>query len=356
MNENARAIHGQNVDASVTAAVKYGTVLEPASKNASATASLLHLPQNVETDAGKILPGLTLIIPAYNEENAIAHTVTEGIRILDSIAQQWEIIVVSDASTDRTAELARQAGARVLDHPTNMGYGNSIKTGIVAARHRLIAITDADGSYPLEALEELARAATRYDMAVGQRVGKQFYGGCVKNLGRQLQLFLVQFACGLKIPDVNSGLRIFPRHYAMRHFDTICGGFSFTTSITLSMLLTGMKVAYIPIDYKCRIGKSHVRYFRDTLRSLQIIISAILKYNPIKMFLLLTLLPALAALCSLGLGGLAYARGAMTLFLGSMILCAGSAMTACVLLGLGFLSVTVQTKDETSSGWTKETL
>lgn len=233
----------------------------------------------------KRLSGLSLVIPAYNEESAIGDVVSGACNILPLCACLWEVIVVSDCSTDATATVAATAGGRVIEHPLNKGYGNALKTGISNARYDTVAIIDADCSYKLEDILLLIRYAEDFDMVVGERSGMHFSGGTFKKAGRWLQRFLVEFTTGTKIPDVNSGLRIFPREAALGFFDTLCGGFSFTTSITLAMLMCGYTIKFVPVTYIDRIGKSHVNYFRDTLRSMQIITHAILKYNPIKAFL-----------------------------------------------------------------------
>jgi glycosyltransferase involved in cell wall biosynthesis len=287
------------------------------------------------------LPELSLIIPAYNEEAAIGDIVRRAIEVLPRCAAQWEVIVVSDCSTDGTAEIAAAAGARVIEHPLNKGYGNSLKTGITSAAYHTIAIIDADGSYPPEELLRLIPFAGTFDMVVGQRVGSNFRGGPFKRAGRRLQLFLVEFTTGTKVPDVNSGLRLFPRDAALNYFDTLCGGFSFTTSITLTMLARDYTVKFVPISYEPRIGKSHVSYFRDTLRSLQIITHAILKYNPIKAFLPLCFVALAGAVLTGGPAVAALLLGAPlpAAWLGlSAVLCL---LTALVIFALGLVATTI---------------
>ena len=294
--------------------------------------------------ADDYLPGISLVIPAYNEEMAIGDIVRRAMVTLAQCVSNWEVIVVSDCSTDKTSEVAAIAGAVVLEHPMNKGYGTSLKTGIVNAMYDTIAIIDADGSYSPEDLLLLVPLSARFDMVVGQRIGKHYYGGPFKYLGRRLQLFLVEFATGAKVPDVNSGLRVFPRDVSLRYFDTLCDGFSFTTSITLSMMLGGYTISFIPVSYAARIGKSHIHYFRDTVRSLQIIALAILKYNPMKLFLLL----GLVTLVIIGISGV-FALVAvlskatqLSMLLGIVsILCALSAL---ILIGAGLLASLIVVK------------
>jgi len=227
----------------------------------------------------------TVIVPALNEEEGIASTL-DRLRSLDP---RPEIIVVDDGSTDRTKAIASSKGAKVLSHPVPGGYGRSLKDGMQAATYDIIAITDADGTYPVERLPEFVQAlGTGYDMVVGARQGKHYRGSFLKMPARLAFKWLVEFTTGRRIPDVNSGLRVFRRSQCQRFFGDLCNGFSFTTTITLIYHLTGKFVLYQPIDYRARIGSSKVRFVRDSLRTLQYITEVIATYNPLKLFVLLS--------------------------------------------------------------------
>jgi glycosyltransferase involved in cell wall biosynthesis len=241
---------------------------------------------------------LTVIIPALNEAAVIEKTIRGVQKHLKDIPH--EIIVVDDGSRDQTGDIARGAGARVIRHPAPGGYGNALKSGICASRHELLAIIDADGTYPIEKLSELydAVAEEGYHMAVGARQGRYYRGGFFKRPARKIFTFLSEFSSGRKIPDVNSGMRVFRKSEVMYFYDTLCSGFSFTTTITLAYLLKGFFIRYIPIEYYERKGKSKVRHFKDSLGSLQIIVQSIIYYNPLKIFLVLIMLLTLAAILS----------------------------------------------------------
>jgi len=239
--------------------------------------------------------GVSVVIPALDEGRSIRAVLAEVARVLSGAGIGHELLVVDDGSADDTAEAARAAGATVISHPENQGYGRSLKTGIAHARYDLIAITDADGTYPPECLPGLIRLADRYHMVVGQRTGRVYAGGASKRVGRALFRWLAEFAAGRRIPDINSGVRVFRRSEIVPFFPSISTGFSFTTTATLVYLLNGMFVGYVPIAYHSRTGKSKVRYFRDTLRAVQIVVEAILRYNPIKVFLLAAFPFAVAA-------------------------------------------------------------
>lgn len=241
---------------------------------------------------------VSVVVPAWNEGESVAGVVGRLRAVFEKEDIACEIIVVDDGSEDATAAEAARAGAVVVRNPTNKGYGYSLLRGIEIAKHPLIAITDADETYPSEALPEMLRKAETYDMVVGARTGKFYHGTLLKSFSRVMFRMLAEFTTGGSIPDINSGLRVFRRDFVLKHRKSISTGYSFTTTITLIALLEGHHLLYLPIDYHKRVGSSKVRYFRDTLRSLQIITEVILAYNPIKFFLLLALAAVMVGLAA----------------------------------------------------------
>ncbi|HWQ99456.1 MAG TPA: glycosyltransferase family 2 protein [Candidatus Methylomirabilis sp.] len=234
---------------------------------------------------------LSVIIPAYNEEDGIRPTI-ERLRAVASFnAWDMEILVVDDGSGDKTGEVARSAGASVIRNPVNGGYGLSLQRGIRAARHKYVAITDADGTYPVEELPQLvAMMDEGLDMAVGARQGSEYKQSWWKHPARIVFRVIAEFVAGRKIPDINSGLRVMRRSVLLPYLERTCMGFSFTTSITLILMLNGQFVAYRPIPYARRIGNSKIRHFRDTLRTAQIMTSIIAAHNPIKLGIMVDLM------------------------------------------------------------------
>lgn len=277
-------------------------------------------------------PSLSVIIPALNEAGAIRQTIEDIHASLAKIPH--EIIVVNDGSTDSTGDIAKQCGAKVISHPAPGGYGNALKSGICASQYELLAIIDSDGTYPPDMLPTLYAAVAQegFHMAVGARQGKHYHGGALKRPARKIFTALSEFSSGRHIPDVNSGLRVFRKADVMLFYDTLCTGFSFTTTITLAYMLKGYFIKYIPISYYKREGSSKVRHLKDSLGSLQIIVQSILYYNPLKIFLVLLMFLTIGGLGSL----LAYFFDAT---LGLMVLLFTSVFL--LILGLGFLSVVV---------------
>lgn len=237
---------------------------------------------------------ISVVIPAHNEQTAVAATIKTVHKVFSDNGIATEIIVVDDGSGDSTASVAEQEGATVVRHPENLGYGAALKTGIRHASNDWVAITDADGTYPVEEFPRLLEHVPIFDMVVGARTGKHYHGGPVKRVARVFFRWFSQFVTGRRIPDINSGMRVFRRDFVLSEWDYISSGFSFTTTLTLSMMLSGLFVKYVPVRYSDRVGKSHVRYWTDTIRSAQLIVQAGVWYNPIKIALLLCTLSLFA--------------------------------------------------------------
>ena len=276
---------------------------------------------------------ISIIIPALNEAGGIVGTIESLQRTLAAGPEAGaEILVVDDGSSDATGQLAAQAGATVVRHPHNVGYGQALKSGILAARHDTIVIIDADLTYPAESIPELvAEFRQGFDMVVGARTGHHYAGSVFKGPLREVLKFLVEFSAGRSIPDANSGLRVFSRQTIAGYLPHLCNTFSFTTSLTLAYMLTGRFVTYLPIPYHERIGTTKVRLFKDSLRTLQYIVQAIIYYNPLKLFLLLTLITI-----ALSIGG--FVAGAITGLHAPYYIGIGGLLMSIVVFALGLLA------------------
>lgn len=259
-------------------------------------------------------PEITAVIPAYNEENAVIPTINGLREALQASGLKFEIITVDDGSTDGTAAAAEAAGSKVIRHPKNRGYGRALISGIEAAAHEWILIIDADGSYPPAEAGKLLKYIPAYDLVIGARQGKLFWGSYAKAFMRWTYLSLARFVAGEPIPDANSGLRVF-RKSALADIPVLCFGYSFTTTMTLSFLSAGKFVRFEPTEFTDRVGSSKVKPVRDILRTLQIMTQVIIYYNPLKFAAVLALVPPAMMLAALLLPP--FLRPAwITLFLG----------------------------------------
>ena len=208
---------------------------------------------------------ISVILPAYNEEAAVGSQVEAIRRVLSAHGMVNEIIVVDDGSEDQTAEKALQAGARVIRHPENRGYGAAIKTGIIAAKYETIVIMDADGTYPADQIPSLVSKLEAADMVVGARTGKEVQIPWLRRPAKWLLRWLAIHVTGQPIPDLNSGLRAMRRDCVKQYFPILSNRFSFTTTVTLALLADDYRVIYHPINYYQRVGKSKIvpRHFLD---------------------------------------------------------------------------------------------
>jgi len=232
------------------------------------------------------LSPFSVVVPAYNEKQAIRRSIADLQSHLRQLPVDYEIIVVDDGSTDGTSEvLAAMAGVRVVRHEFNRGYGAALKTGIRVARHPLIVITDADGTYPNERIADLLRLASVADMVVGARTGAKVEYSRLRSIPKWFLKRFAEWMARQPIPDINSGLRVFRKDVVTRFLNILPNTFSFTTTITLAMLTNDLVVYYEPIDYHHRIGTSKIKPIRDTLRFIQLILRTGMYFAPLRVFL-----------------------------------------------------------------------
>lgn len=203
---------------------------------------------------------ISIVIPAYNEEAAIKLTLDKLKKVIqDHSGLSFEIIVVNDFSQDQTLEILKQlSGITLINNPYNLGYGASLKRGIKVAKGEWIFIADADGTYPIDCLADFFPYMSDYDMVVGARTNNQ---NSIPFFRRPAKTFLNWFASWLvnfKIPDLNSGMRIFKRDLCLEFWGLYPKRFSFTSTITMAFIKNNYLVKYVPINYYKRVGKSSI--------------------------------------------------------------------------------------------------
>jgi glycosyltransferase involved in cell wall biosynthesis len=231
-----------------------------------------------------VAKALSIVIPAFNEESGVRSVVSELREVLGQHGISGEIIVVDDGSTDATARAAAGAGARVIRHRSNRGYGAALKTGIAAATHDIVAITDADGTYPAEYIPDLLLALERSDMVVGSRTGGSVRIPLIRRPAKWALNRLANYLSNARIPDLNSGLRAFRRDVIMQYFPILPDQFSWTTTITLAMHCDKYAVSYFPINYRARKGRSKIVPW-DAGSFLILILRTSMLFRPLRVFL-----------------------------------------------------------------------
>ena len=226
-------------------------------------------------------PLISIIIPAYNEEKAIAETIS---RIKSIALPPHELLVVDDGSTDTTAAVARQAGAIVISHPYNIGNGAAVKTGIRSSRGKVLVFMDGDGQHDPADIPRLLAHISRYHMVVGARQASS-QRHVHRSLANSVYNTFASFVAEFKIEDLTSGFRAMRRPDALRFCDMFPNRFSYPSTSTLAFIRSGRAIKYVPIETKYRIGKSKIRLIHDGFEFLLIILKIAMTFSPLRVFI-----------------------------------------------------------------------
>jgi len=243
------------------------------------------------------------VIPAFEESSVIGGLV----RDLKALAPVLEVIVVDDGSQDQTAETARQAGARVISHPYNMGNGAAVKTGIRNARGEFVLLMDGDGQHRPDEVERLFAFSDQFEMVVGSRAARDqasVWRFCANAVYNRIASYVTQVA----VADLTSGFRVIRRKVALRYLYLLPNTFSYPTTLTLAMLRSGHSVRYVPVPVNKRTGQSKIRIVRDGARFLFILMKITMLFSPLRIFFPVSLFFAGAALANYGYTFVKYHR------------------------------------------------
>lgn len=235
---------------------------------------------------GVVASRISVVIPARNESGAISGLLKRlsGLGIAD------EIIVVDDGSDDDTGALAEAAGAIVVRHLYPMGNGAAIKGGARRASGDIIIFMDGDGQHRPEDIPRLlARLSEGYDMVVGARASAKSQAGVHRAIANGFYNRFASWMVGRPVLDLTSGFRAVKAGLFKRFLYLLPNGFSYPTTITMAFFRSGYAVAYEPLEVDKRIGKSHIRLFRDGIRFLLIIFKVGSLFSPLKLFLPISL-------------------------------------------------------------------
>ncbi len=231
---------------------------------------------------------LSVVIPAYNEENGIAEIVERVLKIQPALAEvgvdHLELIVVNDASKDRTAEVAGSIpGVRLINHPVNKGYGGALKTGFSNATGDLVGFLDADGTYPPEYFPQLCQVAMKdAELVIGSRLaGEKSQMPAIRRIGNIFFAGLLTLISRQKVTDSASGMRVFRRDVISRIFP-LPDGLNLTPVMSTRAIHEGVKIAEVPIPYSVRVGRSKLSVVKDGRIFLQSMVWTALTYNPVR--------------------------------------------------------------------------
>lgn len=228
---------------------------------------------------------VSVVLPAFNEEEAVGKVIDDVRAAMDSSGYRYEILLVDDVSTDRTAEIAQEKGVRVIKRVVQGGSGACRRTGILNAKGEIIVMLDADGSYEASDIPNLLAYFPDYDQVNGARTTEE---GTLKVLRAPAKWLIRRFACYLTqthIPDLNTGLKAFKKEIMKKYLWVLPDGFSCVTTMTLAFLANGYAVKYIPTTYHKRIGKSKFHPLKDTLNYVNTVIRMVMYFKPLRVFM-----------------------------------------------------------------------
>ena len=244
---------------------------------------------------------VSVVLPIYNEKGHLRTEIDRIRAALEASRYSFEIIVVDDGSNDGSqTELATIPGITLITHRRNQGSGAARRTGTTAARGRVVVWTDVDMTYPNDRIPELVDAMDGYDHIVGWRQTEEGTHKLLRTPAKWIIRKLASYLSETDIKDLNSGLRAFRRDVAMQYVHELPKGFSCVTTLTMSFLGNGYSIAFFPIDYFPRAGRSKFHWLRDTRRYILQVIRMTLSYNPLKVFLPIGLVLLTAGLVKLG--------------------------------------------------------
>lgn len=261
---------------------------------------------NAAVSTTSAIDGLSICIPVYNEQGAIAETLQRclavGAQLQAMGIPRLEVIAVDDGSRDRSAEIVESyPGVRLIRHEVNRGYGAALKTGFAAARYGLVGFLDADATYPPEAFPSLCQAALGgADLVIGSRMaGADTEMPAIRRLGNTIFATLLTLIGRTRVTDSASGMRVVTRE-TLERLLPLPDGLNLTPVMSTRATHEGISVVEVPITYRERVGESKLSVTRDGMRFLTTIIGTALAYNPVRVFGIAGLAGILVAAAVLG--------------------------------------------------------
>jgi glycosyltransferase involved in cell wall biosynthesis len=254
-------------------------------------------------------PQISVVIPCLNEEEAVGRVVEQALEGIRRSGRAGEVIVVDNASTDRSAEVAAAHGARVVAE-RRRGYGSAYLAGLAEARGAYIVMGDADETYPLDELAPFVdRLEAGDDLVIGSRFEGTIHGDAMPFLnrfvGNPILTGMLNLLFGVKVSDAHCGMRAI-RSDALPQLDLHSTGMEFASEMVFKAYRRGLTVGELPIDYYPRVGESKLNRFGDAWRHVRFM----LLYSPSWLYLV----PG-AALLVLGvIGMLVLASGPVDVF------------------------------------------
>jgi glycosyltransferase involved in cell wall biosynthesis len=222
-----------------------------------------------------LAPRISIVMPCLNEAETVAVCVRKALAWLSASGNSGEVLVVDNGSTDRSAELATEAGAQVI-RERRRGYGNAYLRGFAEARGDIIVMGDADDTYDFSRLDDLIRPLEQgYDMVLGNRFAGGVQPGAMpwahRYIGSPIINLLIRRFIGVRVGDSQSGFRAFTRA-AYQRLRLRSGGMELASEMIVNAAREGLTITEVPAPYNVRLGESKLNTVRDGWRHLRFLL------------------------------------------------------------------------------------
>jgi glycosyltransferase involved in cell wall biosynthesis len=283
---------------------------------------------------------ISVVIPCLNEEEAVGAVVDQAWEGIQQSGREGEVIVVDNASSDRSAEVAAKHGATVVTEPRR-GYGSAYLAGLANAKGDYIVMGDADETYPIQELAPFVDRLERGDdLVLGSRFKGKIHGDAMpwlnRRIGNPILTGLLNLFFGVKVSDAHCGMRAVRRD-ALGKLDLHSTGMEFASEMVFKAYRRGLRVSEIPIDYFPRTGESKLNRFGDAWRHARFM----LVYSPSWLYFLPGVVMVLLGL----IGALVLATGPVDIFgrtweIHTMLACIAATLVGAQVLQLGLFART----------------
>jgi glycosyltransferase involved in cell wall biosynthesis len=201
------------------------------------------------------LPGLSVFLPAHNEEGNIERVVRGYLEELPRVAERYEILVVDDGSRDRTGAIADQLArgdvhVRVVHHDVNRGYGGAVISGIRAATMPYVMLSDGDGQFDPHDVEALIEYVPEYDVVAGHRTRRA--DPLMRRINGRAWTLLVRVLLGITISDIDCGFKLFKREM-LDGMELRARGAMISTELMARLAGRGARVKEVEVNHLPRL-------------------------------------------------------------------------------------------------------
>jgi glycosyltransferase involved in cell wall biosynthesis len=240
-------------------------------------------------------PKISVVVPVFEEETSIKLLIPDIIQTLEKEDLTFEIVVVDDGSEDESLNILRTMRSefpehlRVARHLYNKGNGSALRTGTQVATGEIVVYMDSDGQHSPKEITKLLSSIPPYDLVIGFRT-KDYQGKWYRNVANRFYNRFASWLSGKEVKDLTSGFRAMRRKVLMHFLHLYPSGFSTSSTITLAFLKAGYNVNFVPIDVQPRtVGRSKIRLWNDGTQFLLLILRMIMVYDPLRIFLPVTI-------------------------------------------------------------------